>query len=164
MPDLKIRKFPETILRKKAARVRKVTAAEKKMLADMANIMYLSQGVGLAALQVGIDKQLAVIDIGDGLIKLINPVILKKDGLEAQEEGCLSCPGISVKIKRAKKVVVNFMNENGDVIELTTTGLLARAVQHELDHLSGKLIIDYLGPIKKLLASKKLSARGRDKA
>lgn len=119
--------------------------------------MYLSQGVGLASLQVGIDKQLAVIDVGSGLIKMINPVIVKKLGLEAQEEGCLSCPGASVKVKRAKSVVVNFINEDGDLIELKADGLLARAVQHELDHLSGKLIIDYLGPIKRLLTKKKLN-------
>jgi peptide deformylase len=159
MQDLKIRKFPESILRKKAAKVGKVTEYERSMLSEMANAMYLSQGVGLAAVQVGIDKQLAVIDIGEGLIKLVNPVIVKKDGMEAQEEGCLSCPGLSVKVKRARKVVVNFLNENGDVIELKTEGLLARAVQHELDHLSGKLIIDYLSPVKKMLARKRLSQK-----
>ncbi|MCX5678187.1 MAG: peptide deformylase [Candidatus Omnitrophica bacterium] len=159
MQDLKIRKFPESILRKKAAKVGKVTEDERSILSEMADVMYLSQGVGLAAVQVGIDKQLAVIDIGEGLIKLVNPVIVKKDGIEAQEEGCLSCPGLTVKIKRAKKVVVNFLNENGDFIELKAEGLLARAVQHELDHLLGKLIIDYLSPVKKLLARKKLSRK-----
>ncbi len=157
MQDLKIRKFPEGILRKKAVKVGSVTEYEKSVLSEMANVMYLNQGVGLAAVQVGINKQLAVIDIGEGLIKLVNPVIVKKDGVETQEEGCLSCPGLSVKIKRARRVVVNFLNENGDFIELKTDGLLARAVQHESDHLSGKLIIDYLGPVKKMLAKKKLS-------
>jgi peptide deformylase len=157
MQDLKIRKFPEAVLRKKAAKVAKVTDSIRSLLSEMAKTMYASQGVGLAAVQVGIDKQLAVIDVGDGLIKMINPVIVKKDGLETQEEGCLSCPGVSVKIKRASKVVVSFMTENGDVVELKASGLLARAVQHELDHLSGKLIIDYLGPITRLLAKKKLA-------
>lgn len=163
MQDLKIRKFPENILRKKAAKVEKITEYEKSLLSEMANVMYLSQGVGLAAVQVGIDKQLAVIDIGDGLIKLVNPVIVKKDGTETQEEGCLSCPGLSIKIKRAKKVVVNFLNENGDFIELKTEGLLARAMQHELDHLCGKLIIDYLSPVRKILAKKKMSISNRKK-
>lgn len=157
MPDLKIRKFPEAILRRKAARVEKVTIAERSMLTDMASAMYLSQGVGLAAVQVGIDKQLAVIDVGEGLIKLVNPVILKREGLETQEEGCLSCPGLYVKIKRARKVLVSYIDEKGDITEINASGLLARAVQHELDHLSGKLIIDYLGPVKKILAKKKIS-------
>ncbi|MCM8790265.1 MAG: peptide deformylase [Candidatus Omnitrophica bacterium] len=156
MADLKINKFPDPILRSKAAKVTKVTQAEKDMLSDMARTMYLSQGVGLAAVQVGIDKQLAVVDVGDGLIKMVNPVIVKKEGAEACEEGCLSCPGATVTVERAKKIVVSFMNEDGDVKELTAEGLLARAIQHELDHLSGKLIIDYLGPIKKMLAKRKI--------
>ncbi|MCM8761576.1 MAG: peptide deformylase, partial [Candidatus Omnitrophica bacterium] len=83
-------------------------------------------------------------------------VIVKKEGAEACEEGCLSCPGATVTVERAKKIVVSFMNEDGDVKELTAEGLLARAIQHELDHLSGKLIIDYLGPIKKMLAKRKI--------
>ena len=154
---MKIRKFPESILRKKAAKVEKVTGYERSLLAEMADVMYLSQGVGLAAVQVGIDKQLAVIDIGDGLIRMINPVIVKRCGTETQEEGCLSCPGLSIKIKRAKRVVVNFLDQNGDFVELKAEGLLARAMQHELDHLLGKLIIDYLNPVKKMLAGKRMS-------
>ena len=161
MPDLKIKTFPDTILRTKAASVDKVTSLERSILDDMARTMYLNQGVGLAAIQVGIDKQLAVIDIGDGLIRLVNPTIISKTGLEAHEEGCLSCPGESIKIKRAKTVVVSFLNENGDPVKLKADGLLARAVQHELDHLSGKLIIDYLGPIKKILARKKITKIAR---
>jgi len=161
MSDLRVLKFPEPILRKKAAIVESVTELEKSMLSDMASAMYLAQGVGLAAVQVGIDKQLAVIDVGGGLIKLVNPVIVKRSGLEIQEEGCLSCPGLFVKIKRAGEVVVNFMDEDGNLMELKASGLLARAVQHELDHLSGKLIIDYLSPIKGILAKKKLSAGSR---
>mgnify|MGYP001559748926 CR=1 FL=1 len=157
MSDLKIRKFPEAILRRRAAIVEKVTMSERSTLSDMASAMYLSQGVGLAAVQVGIDKQLAVIDVGEGLIKLVNPVILKREGTETQEEGCLSCPGLYVKIKRSRKVLVGYIDENGDITEMNASGLLARAVQHELDHLSGKLIIDYLGPVKKMLARKKIS-------
>lgn len=156
MADLKIRKFPDNILRKKAVRVLKVTAAERSMLSDMADMMYLNQGVGLAATQVGINKQLVVIDIGEGLIKMINPSIVKKEGSETKEEGCLSCPGLLVKIKRSKKAAVCFLNEDGLTVELKAAGLLARAVQHELDHLSGVLIIDYLNPVKKIIAKKKL--------
>ena len=156
MADLKIRKFPDSVLRTKASRVAAVTHTVRQTLNEMAQTMYISQGVGLAAVQVGINKQLAVIDVGEGLIKMINPVIVKREGSEAVEEGCLSCPGASVKIKRAKQVVVSFLNENGDMMELRAHGLLARAVQHELDHLSGRLIIDYLGPLKKILAGKKI--------
>ncbi len=156
MADLTIRKFPDLVLRTKASKVTAVTQAVRQMLSEMAQTMYISQGVGLAAVQVGINKQLAVIDVGEGLIKMINPVIVKREGSEAFEEGCLSCPGASVKIKRAKQVVVSFLNEKGDMMELRAHGLLARAVQHELDHLSGKLIIDYMGPLKKMLAGKKI--------
>jgi peptide deformylase len=149
--NLKVLTFPESILRKKAQKVSKVTDAERATLDDMAKTMYLSQGVGLAAVQVGIDRQLAVIDTGSGLIKMINPSIVKKDGLESQEEGCLSCPGACVKVRRAKKVVVSYLNESGEVAEIRADGLLARALQHEIDHLGGKLIIDHLNPIKKML-------------
>lgn len=151
MPDLKIKIFPEGILRKKAKKVAGITASEKKELTEMARIMYLSGGIGLAAVQVGIDKQLVVIDVGDGLIKMINPSILKSQGKETAEEGCLSVPGASVKVKRAKSVVVNYMSEDGEVIQLKAEGLLARAMQHEIDHLLGILIIDYVNPIKKML-------------
>ena len=113
----------------------------------MAKLMYLSQGVGLAAQQVGIDKQLAVIDIGNGLIKFINPVIIKRQGIDLLEEGCLSVPGVSIKVKRAKSVTVHFLDEEGSVQQLHADGLLARALQHELDHLAGVLIIDYVNPV-----------------
>ena len=159
MAELNIIKLPAAFLRKKAARVERLSGSEAMVLSDMAKAMYLNQGVGLAANQVGIDKQLAVVDIGNGLIKLINPVIVKREGVETQEEGCLSVPGVSVKVKRAKRVVVNFLNENGTAMQLKADGLLGRALQHEIDHLSGKLIIDYLNPIKKILVRKK-SGRG----
>ena len=143
--------FPEPMLRKKARKVEKVRERERAMLDDMASAMYLSQGVGLAAVQVGIDSQLAVIDTSTGLIKMVNPVIVKASGSQSQEEGCLSCHGASVKVKRSSKVVVSYLDENGEMAELRADGLLARAVQHEIDHLRGKLIIDYLGPLKKML-------------
>jgi peptide deformylase len=159
MPELTLKTFPEPILRKKAERVGRISAGDRAILTDMAKAMYLHQGVGLAAVQVGIDKQIALIDIGDGLITMINPVIVKQEGLESQEEGCLSCPGASVKVKRAKKITVQFLDENGNIAEIKAEGLLARAIQHELDHLSGKLIIDYLNPIKKLITKKKIARR-----
>jgi peptide deformylase len=160
MAELRVVKFPDSILRKKARKVGKVTAAERSMLADMARAMYLSQGVGLAAVQVGIDRQLAVVDTGNGLIKMMNPIIVKKEGVDSQEEGCLSCPGECVKVKRAKKITVSYLTEDGEVAELKADGLLARAIQHEIDHLNGTLIIDHLSPIKKLLLKAKKQKRG----
>jgi len=157
MNELTIKKYPDPFLRKKTHKVEKVTDAERKTLSQMADTMYLNSGVGLAANQVGIDKQLAVVDIGGGLIKLINPVIIKKSGSTIQEEGCLSVPENCIKIKRAKEITVNHLNEDGEACQLSADGLLARAIQHEIDHLSGKLIIDYLNPIKMLFLKRKCS-------
>ncbi len=157
MPDMRIVKYPDSVLKKEASKVGKVSEKERKLLADMASIMYLNQGVGLAAVQVGIGRQLAVIDIGKGLIKMINPTITRKEGSETQEEGCLSVPGVTVKVKRAKKVTVTYLDESGEVKELRADGLLARAIQHEIDHLCGRLIINYLNPLKKLLVKNRLN-------
>ena len=100
MPDMIIRKFPDPILRKKTKKVSKVTACERDILAEMAKVMYLSQGVGLAANQVGIDRSMAVIDVGSGLMKFVNPDIVKRRGIDMLEEGCLSVPEVCVKVKR----------------------------------------------------------------
>ena len=153
--ELKIRKLPDPVLRRKAAKVVKVDDSDRDALFLMAKAMYLNQGVGLAALQVGIDRQLAVIDVGDGLIKLINPVITRREGSETQEEGCLSVPGEYVRVKRSKKVTVNFLKEGGEAVQLKADGLLARAIQHEIDHLSGCLIVEYLNPVKKMLVKRR---------
>lgn len=154
---LRILKYPDKLLRKKAASVKSVGPEELGILAEMAETMYMSKGVGLAATQVGIDKQLAVIDVGEGLINIVNPVIVKTDGSETEEEGCLSVPETAIKIKRAKTITVNFMDEAGEIRHLNATGLLARAFQHEIDHLHGKLIVDYLNPIKKMLIKRRRS-------
>lgn len=151
MNKLVIKKYPDPFLRKKARKVERVTEIEKDLLSQMTEVMYLSGGVGLAANQVGINKQLVVVDIGKGLIKLVNPVITKKRGSVIQEEGCLSVPENCIKVKRSKEITVKYLDENGDARQLRSEGLLARVIQHETDHLSGKLIIDYLNPIKRLL-------------
>lgn len=156
MATLPIKKLPSNILRKKAEPVKNVTDAERKILDDMAETMYLNAGVGLAAQQVGLSRQFAVIDVGKGLIKMINPCIVKREGQECQEEGCLSVPEVQVRVKRPAKITVEFLDHKGEVRRLSADGLLARAVQHELDHLNGKLIIDYLGPVRKLLLKKKM--------
>ncbi|MFA6079210.1 MAG: peptide deformylase, partial [Candidatus Omnitrophota bacterium] len=142
------------ILRKKTASVSKITDPVREILSEMAKVMYLHGGVGLAANQVGIDKQLIVIDIGDGLIKMVNPVIVKKAGSETREEGCLSCPDVVVKVKRAKKITCSYMDDKGEIKILPCENLLARAIQHETDHLAGKVILDYVNPIKKIFMKK----------
>lgn len=158
MSKLKIRTFPDKILRKKAAKIAGVGDYERAILSDMAETMYLNNGVGLAAVQVGIDKQLAVIDIGSGIIKMVNPAIIKKRGVLFEEEGCLSVPDACIKVKRAKSIAVSFLDEKGQVQQLQAEGLLARAIQHEIDHLSGLLIIDYLNPLKRIMLKTRLSA------
>lgn len=158
---MKVRQFPDPALRVKTARIDSVGDTERTLLDEMARTMYLSQGVGLAATQVGLDKQLAVVNVGNGLIKMVNPVIVRREGSETQEEGCLSVPNTTVKVKRAKKVTVQYLDENGEVRQLKADGLLARAIQHELDHLSGMMIIDYLGPLKKALVRHRLTSRKR---
>ena len=159
MSDLIILKYPDPALRKKAIEIVKITDAERNTLTEMSKIMYLNSGVGLAATQLGIGVRLAVIDVGLGLLKMINPAIIKTGGTESQEEGCLSVPDTMVAVRRAKMVVVDFVNENGEVKRLSADGLLARAIQHEIDHLSGKLIVDYMHPVKKLFL-KNNSKRG----
>jgi len=139
----RIRKYGEPILRKQCVRVNSVGSKEKEILARMALTMYEAQGIGLAAPQVGIDEQLIVVDIGEGLIKLINPLILLKEGESLLEEGCLSLPEITVEVKRARRVVVQGWSEEGRMIKIEGENLLAHALQHEIDHLSGILIIDY---------------------
>ena len=148
-----VRCFPDPVLRKKAQDINNVGDDERKTLSDMAETMYIKGGIGLAANQVGISKRMIVADIGDGLMKLINPSVVKKDGGETQEEGCLSLPETCVNVKRAKKVVVEYLNEKGEPSKIAASGLLARVLQHEIDHLSGKLIIDYISTLKKICNS-----------
>ncbi len=132
----------DTILRKKSKVVKIIDEKTQILLADMADTMYQANGVGLAAPQIGILKRLVVIDVGEGLIKLINPVILEKFGEQQDMEGCLSVPDISGEVLRPQKVRIKAQDENGNYFELEGTDLLARAFCHELDHLDGILFID----------------------
>lgn len=143
-----IRKYPDPILKKKCARVEEVTAQDKKLIEDMFEIMYQNQGVGLTAPQVGVLKQIVVIDVGSGPRVLINPKIIKKEGKELSEEGCLSLPGISLKIKRAKEVEVEALDQSGRPLKIRAAGLLSHCLQQEIDHLQGILIIDKVSKIK----------------
>jgi len=146
MPVYPIRKYPDSILREKCKRIEKVGPRERKILAQMAETMYKANGVGLAAPQVGINAQLIVVDVGEGLVKLVNPQVLLRGGKSILEEGCLSLPGITVKVERAKKVRVQGWDEKGERIEIDGKDLFAHALQHEIDHLQGVLIIDYTAP------------------
>ena len=154
--ELKIRVLGDPVLRKKAKRVQAVSERHRKILSQMARIMYESQGIGLAAPQIGIEESMIVIDIGTGLYKLINPKIIKKQGRQSLEEGCLSCPGVSIKIKRSKKVFVAAIDEDEKQHTIEADALLACVFQHEIDHLNGKLIVDYASLLKKLTLGKKI--------
>jgi peptide deformylase len=136
----------DTILRKKSKIVKIIDEKTRILLDDMADTMYRANGVGLAAPQIGVLKRLVVIDIGEGLGKLVNPVIIEQSGEQQDMEGCLSVPDISGEVIRPQKVRIKAQNENGDYFEMEGTGLLARAFCHELDHLDGILFIDKTVP------------------
>ena len=160
--ELRIKTYPARILRKKIAAVKKVTEEERHLLSRMAQVMYDSQGVGLSANQVGIDKSMLVADPGSRLYKIINPRIVKKQGRSVLEEGCLSVPDVCLKIKRAKKVVVQGQDEDGKSITIEAEGLFSHILQHEIDHLNGKLIIDRVPFFTKLMISKKINRLRRE--
>ena len=153
---LKIRIIGDEVLTKKAKAIKEVTDYHREILSAMARLMYESSGVGLAAPQVGISGQMVVIDVGRGLYKLINAKIVKKHGSQVMEEGCLSVPGIGIRIKRAKKIWLEALDENGKPVKIEAEDLFARACQHELDHLCGKLIVDYASLIDKIKIKKRL--------
>ena len=153
---LKIRLFGDPVLRKKTKPVKQVTPVHRNILSEMAQLMYAEPGIGLAASQVGVNESMIVVDIGTGLYKLINPRIVKKEGYQAMEEGCLSVPGVCLKIKRAKRVVVKAEDEDSKPVTIEAEDLLACVFQHEIDHLKGKLIIDYTSLLEKLKLRNKL--------
>lgn len=161
MSILTIRTYGDPCLRKKNEDIKEVTPEIIRLVNDMLETMYTNKGIGLAAPQVGINKNLLIVDIGDisgkhELVVLINPELLSKEGVETLEEGCLSCPKTVVKVKRAKKTVVQAMNQKGEKIVREDTGFLSRAIQHEMDHLKGKMIIDFAGLFEKIKLKRKM--------
>ncbi len=142
MAKLKIVVAGDPVLRKIAAPVERIDKKLVRFLKDMAETMYAADGVGLAAPQVGVSKRVVVIDIGDGIYELINPEIVKKEGSVIGGEGCLSVPDYEGEVERAEYVECEFTDRNGQRMLLQANGLLAVAVQHELDHLDGILFID----------------------
>lgn len=135
---------PDEVLHQVAKEVKKITPNVQKLLTDMAETMYEAEGVGLAAPQIGILKRVIVVDVGDdnGLIELINPEIVSKDGEQFGPEGCLSIPGYRGDVRRAQTVTVKGLDRNGKEVTYTGSDLLARAFQHEIDHLNGVLYTD----------------------
>ena len=156
---LAILEFPDDRLRKKAVAVKTVDDKIKKLVDDMLDTMYESHGVGLAATQVNVHQRVIVIDVSDEKdepLFLINPEIIEKDGIKEGEEGCLSVPGFFEKVNRAERVKVRALNRDGQSYEFEATDLLAICVQHEIDHLDGKLFVDYISPLKRQRIKKKL--------
>lgn len=137
-----IRELGDEVLRKKCRVVEKIDDRILVLLDDMADTLYDSNGVGLAAPQVGVLKRIALVDVGDGLIELINPEIIAQSGVQDGAEGCLSVPGKYGNVKRPKKVTVRATDRNGNEFEVTGEDLLARAFCHELDHLDGVVFVD----------------------
>ena len=142
MTILDIKTAGNPVLRQVAAKVTKIDKRIKRLLSDMADTMYKADGVGLAAPQIGVSVRIVVIDVGDGILEMINPEIISKEGSCINVEGCLSVPNFDGEVERAKSVKVKYQDRNGKPIVLNTTDILAIAVQHELDHLDGILFID----------------------
>jgi len=164
MTTLDILHFPDPRLRNVAQPVTHVDDAIRKLVDDMFETMYAAPGIGLAATQVNVDKRVIVIDVSeekDQPLCLINPEILVRDGVEEMEEGCLSVPGVFELVERADHVRIRALNRDGEVIEMEAGDLLAVCIQHEIDHLDGKLFVDYLSPLKRARIRKKLEKEQR---
>jgi peptide deformylase len=162
MALLPILEYPDPRLKKVATPVAAVTADIRKLVRDMADTMYAAPGVGLAATQVDVHKRVIIIDISehkDELRVFINPELLSADGEAECEEGCLSVPGYYDKVIRAARIRVRAQDEHGETFELDAEGLLAVCIQHEMDHLQGKVFVEYLSPLKRA----RLAARLRKK-
>jgi peptide deformylase len=161
--------YPDKRLREAGKKVEEFTPELQKLIDDMAETMYAAPGVGLAATQIGELLQLFIIDIAEqdeksDLRIFINPEILESEGEITWQEGCLSFPGVQEDIDRAGKVKVRAQGRDGKWFELEAEGLLAVAIQHEYDHLQGKLMIDHMGPLKKRLTHRKMVKRAEEQA
>lgn len=166
-----IRKFPDPVLRQKTDRVTNINGTIERLIDDMVETMHAAPGVGLAANQVGVSLQVAVIDLSTReekerrrpLLVIINPEVLSMEGSVVEEEGCLSIPEYAEKVKRAARVKVRAQDRTGKIFELEAEGLLAKALQHEIDHLNGLLFIDRLSPLKKSIFKRRLKKMALEK-
>ncbi len=162
--QLPIIEYPDPRLKKVATPVAAVTPEIQKLVRDMAETMYGAPGIGLAATQVDVHKRVIVIDISEARDRLhvfINPEIVESEGEAECEEGCLSVPGYYDKVTRAARIRVRAQDENGKPFELAAEGLLAVCIQHEMDHLVGKVFVEYLSPLKRARLSAKLKKKQR---
>ena len=159
MAKLEVLHFPDPRLRKKAIPVQSIDEGIKTLASDMLETMYAENGIGLAATQVNVRKRLVVIDLSEQHNEpmcLINPEIISTEGTEQMQEGCLSVPGYFDLVERAEKIQYSYLTLTGDTVEAETDGLLAVCIQHEIDHLNGRLFIDYLSPLKRQRLRKKI--------
>jgi peptide deformylase len=159
MAKLEILEIPDTRLRKTAKPVEVFDEQLERLVGDMTETMYSAQGIGLAATQVNIHQRLLVLDVSEEQDQprvYINPEILEADGSETCEEGCLSVPGIYAEVTRAEKIHISAQNVDGSFFAEELEGMHAICLQHEIDHLNGKLFIDYLSPLKRRMVTKKL--------
>jgi len=166
MARLTILEFPDPRLRTRAARVETFDAALQRLIADMLETMYAAPGIGLAATQVNVHRALLVIDTSEQKNQpqvFINPEILSRDGVEVSEEGCLSVPNFFEQVERAARVRVRAQNADGSVFERDLDGLDAVCLQHEMDHLAGKLFVDYLSSLKRERIRRRLEKEQRDR-
>ena len=160
MAKLPILEFPDPRLRTVAEPVERVDDALRQLIDDMFETMYAAPGIGLAATQVDVHQRLLVLDVSEDQTRpmvFINPEILSKDGSQVYQEGCLSVPGIFADVTRFNRIAVRALGRDGQPFELEADGLLAVCLQHEMDHLAGKVFVDYLSPLKKELVRKKLA-------
>ena len=167
MPILEILHYPDTRLRTMAKAVKEVDDEIRKIADDMLETMYEAPGIGLAATQVNVHKRIIVIDVtedrSDPLV-LINPEIIEAEGEESMDEGCLSVPGVYENVTRADQVRVRALGLDGNPFELEADGLKAVCIQHEIDHLDGKLFVDYLSNLKRQRIRKKLEKEAKSRA
>jgi peptide deformylase len=157
-------RFPDPRLKKVAAPVVRVDDSIRKLAADMAETMYEAPGIGLAATQVDVHKRLVVIDVSEDKTELrvfVNPVLSHCDGSQVGEEGCLSVPGIYDKVERAEQVTIDYLDLDGKAQTLRADGLLAVCIQHEVDHLNGKVFVDHLSSLKQARIKNKLAKQAR---
>jgi peptide deformylase len=159
IPDLRIVTYPAEVLAGKSQPVAEVDGRVVTLARGMGRLMITSQGIGLAAPQVGVARRIITVNVGDGFLYLINPVIVEREGRARMDEGCLSCPGISAVVDRDERILVRGLDLDGNEVTVEAEGLKARVLQHEIDHLDGVLIIDKLPWLDRIMAQKKLRSR-----
>lgn len=167
MALLNILEFPDPRLRTRAVPVERVDDSVRQLIDDLLETMYAAPGIGLAATQVNVHRRVLVVDVSEDRsrpVALVNPEIIERSGVEETEEGCLSVPGIFDRVTRASRIRVRALDRDGELQEMECDGLLAICIQHEMDHLEGKLFVDYLSELKRTRIRKKLDKERRERA